>query len=995
MYSKSNTMERENRISRKITGFLCRIAICLLILFSFERMVIAQELKSEYSYRQYTTQDGLPENSIAKLHLDNKGFIWVGTVRGFAQFDGFGFKKYLVEQGYNIYHIDETREGKIRAFAGKDAYIVENDSLRYVHYSDSLEIYGRNCISLPNNYYIFKKLFESSFEPTYLMETMNDTSMTVKFHSPYMNYLSHNTAFLDTVNNYFYFSGGYRSQVWTRIYDINTKEEIAYNDSIQMIYFFKHSHLGLLGIGFKGIYQINKTEIEMLFPFQFNLLGFKAAELSNGDLMIKDYQHIWRFRNMKMELLYENNAASLWDMISDNDDNLWLATDAGLVNYYRFDFKNHTIPGHAIREITQDNEGNYWFAGVNKDIFRLTGNNLEKMTYQERENINFRNPLKLFSYKGKVYFLFVGGIMIWDKKRQFHWANVPEWNYYTSIISFDDYLLVCHSDALFQLDLEGNVIKELSYEQLKQSSLFGLGIDKRGRWVAGGMFGLSIIDDDSVKLIANNNTQYSYFICSDKEKNLWIGSQNHLNLFQGDSIITVHSFKDDYITGLLSVNDNCLIISTLTGLYIFETNKYLTSKEKQLLFYNQNNGMSEIGIRPDKMILDKDGVVWMTTINDIISFDPQSLLRNIPSPNMIIQKAEVSVDNVKWDITDNLEMNNLSYKHKNIRFSFIGLNYSAVDNVRYHYRLAGFQNEWSVPVNNREITFNNLSPGDYIFEIYADAGTDESRSETQAFSFSIKPAFWQTAWFLGACILLLIIFSASVTIYILRRKNIVIMEKLRAEKELNELRINSIRLKAIPHFNANILSAIAYYIANRTKEEVTHILNIYSDFTYQTLSEVDKASRPLCDELAYVKMYLELEKIRFRDKFDFRIEFGNEVDENVELPNMILHTYCENAVKHGLIPRKSGGLLIIHVTQHEQIVCVNVEDNGIGRAAAAQNTSTRSSKQGLSILNRQIEIYNKFNRTKINQQVEDLFNDNVVCGTRFTVEVPVNFNYIN
>ena len=48
--------------------------------------------------------------------------------------------------------------------------------------------------------------------------------------------------------------------------------------------------------------------IEMLLPFQFTLMGFKAAELSNGDLMIKDYKRIWQFRNMKMELLYENNA---------------------------------------------------------------------------------------------------------------------------------------------------------------------------------------------------------------------------------------------------------------------------------------------------------------------------------------------------------------------------------------------------------------------------------------------------------------------------------------------------------------------------------------------------------------------------------------------------------------------------------------------------------------------------------------------------------------
>ena len=284
----------------------------------------------------------------------------------------------------------------------------------------------------------------------------------------------------------------------------------------------------------------------------------------------------------------------------------------------------------------------------------------------------------------------------------------------------------------------------------------------------------------------------------------------------------------------------------------------------------------------------------------------------------------------------------------------------------------------------------NLPPGNYTFEIYADAGTDESRCETQSFAFSIKPAFWQTAWFIVACIAFLMLASAGVALYIQRRKNKILLEKLRAEKELNELRISGIRLKAIPHFNANVLAAIEYYIANRTKEEAMRILGIYSDFTYKTLSEVDKAARPLDEELAYVKMYLDLEKIRFLDKFNFRIDVEKGVDKSVQLPNMILHTYCENAVKHGLMPLKSGGLLTIHVSQHEQIVCVSVEDNGVGRAYAAQNPHLHSSKQGLSILSRQIEIYNRFNREKINQQIDDLEK-----GTRFTVEVPLDYTYIN
>jgi LytS/YehU family sensor histidine kinase len=120
------------------------------------------------------------------------------------------------------------------------------------------------------------------------------------------------------------------------------------------------------------------------------------------------------------------------------------------------------------------------------------------------------------------------------------------------------------------------------------------------------------------------------------------------------------------------------------------------------------------------------------------------------------------------------------------------------------------------------------------------------------------------------------------------------------------------------------------------------------------------------------------------------------VDKSVQLPNMILHTYCENAVKHGLMPLKSGGRLAIRVSQRDRRVCVSVEDNGVGRAYADRNPDLHSSKQGLSILNRQIEIYNRFNREKIIQRIDDLTGENSrPAGARFTVEVPVNFVFSN
>jgi hypothetical protein len=340
------------------------------------------------------------------------------------------------------------------------------------------------------------------------------------------------------------------------------------------------------------------------------------------------------------------------------------------------------------------------------------------------------------------------------------------------------------------------------------------------------------------------------------------------------------------------------------------------------------------GIEPQfgETFLDKEDKIWLLTSDNIVNFDPQKLIRQIAAPNMIVQNFAVSKDNIKWESVAGFVNTKYSYKYKNFKFSVIGLSYSATENVRYHYRLLGFQNEFSEPTKQREVTFNNLNPGDYVFEIYADAGTDETKSEVRTFAFSIKPAFWQTTWFITICIAYLMLASAGLALYVQRRKNRALLERLETERELNDLRLRSVRLRAIPHFNFNVMGAIEYYFINRPKKDAMRLLNIYSNFTYETLRRVENASNTLGEELEYIRMYLELEKIRYVDKFDFRIDVPDDVELDVRLPNMLLHTYCENAIKHGLSPKMNNGgnLLLINIVQSNGKVNVCVEDNGVG-----------------------------------------------------------------
>jgi hypothetical protein len=394
------------------------------------------------------------------------------------------------------------------------------------------------------------------------------------------------------------------------------------------------------------------------------------------------------------------------------------------------------------------------------------------------------------------------------------------------------------------------------------------------------------------------------------------------------------------------------------------------------------------------MTKDFDGNVWLATQSpNVLKFNARKLFSRKNSPRLLIEKVESSKNNVDWQQVNDFEK--LNYRNKNLKIGFVGLCFSNPNAVRYRYRLLGYQDEWSEAITENELIFTNLPNGNYEFQLIADCGSADTQTQIVSWHFSLRPAFWQTTWFLIICIALLMAASAGLALCIQRRKNRALLERLETERELNDLRIRSIRLRAIPHFNFNVMATIEYYIANRPKEDAMRVLNIYSNFTYETLRRVENASNTLGEELEYIRMYLELEKIRYGGQFDFRIELPDSLDLSISIPNMLLHTYCENAIKHGLSPKMNNGdnWLLINIIQQEDKVKISVEDNGVGRQYAQEHPNIRSTKHGLNILNRQIEIYNRFNEQKIIQSVKDLEKNGNAAGTRFSVEVPIFFNY--
>ena len=178
-------------------------------------------MKSEYSHRRYTIHDGLPNLLLETIFQDDNGFLWIGTYKGFARFDGISFTPFMVETNVNILHLENDADGGVKAFSYQDIIAADkNDSIRIINIApEELYINSYNSRDLPEGYMIFEN--ESCTEK-YLMLVQNDT-ITEILHCPELNQIIDSKPFLDLSNNVFYLP----SHAGLNIYDMTTKKTIV------------------------------------------------------------------------------------------------------------------------------------------------------------------------------------------------------------------------------------------------------------------------------------------------------------------------------------------------------------------------------------------------------------------------------------------------------------------------------------------------------------------------------------------------------------------------------------------------------------------------------------------------------------------------------------------------------------------------------------------------------------------------------------------------
>jgi len=210
-----------------------------------------------------------------------------------------------------------------------------------------------------------------------------------------------------------------------------------------------------------------------------------------------------------------------------------------------------------------------------------------------------------------------------------------------------------------------------------------------------------------------------------------------------------------------------------------------------------------------------------------------------------------------------------------------------------------------------------------------------------------------------------------------------IEQKIEAEKQLIELQLKSIKSQLDPHFTLNLISSIGDLFDKKDSKTASYVFGKYSTILRQLIINSDQFTVSLSDELEFVENYLTLEKFRFDKKFDFEI-VANNIDETIKVPKMLIHSFVENAIKHGIKYLEKEGKIDVIVKLHNSICYVIIKDNGIGRKKSKQMTKFSTGK-GLSIIDQIVESYNKLKKTNISYIIKDLKEG---IGTQVIISIP-------
>jgi hypothetical protein len=459
-------------------------------------------------------------------------------------------------------------------------------------------------------------------------------------------------------------------------------------------------------------------------------------------------------------------------------------------------------------------------------------------------------------------------------------------------------------------------------------------------------------------------------------------------IFQKKAINVTQGLSNNSINALSWSNDSSLLVSTGAGL-----DKIIFRAGGDSFVIRNINGYYNIINSVYNLKEDSAGKFLLATEAGFYSIPDVNTEQGSPGQLPVVISAirllsfPDSIINIKAPVE-------LGYNNSDLSVSFSSPSFRNEKNTRYTYMLRGdHDSKWSPPAAAIPVTYSNLPPGHYTFLVKPVSLYGDSGSPAASFEFIVVPAIWQRTSFYVFIFVLL----AIIVFFIIRRRIRVIRRESMFKTKIAETEMMALRAQMNPHFIFNCMNIIDGLITSNRNTEAQDFLQKFSRVIRLVLENSQHQLVTLQQDLQALKLYTELEAIRFNHHFDYVFEVDEDLTEgNYTIPPLLLQPYVENAIVHGLRNREApGGKLSVSIKKIPAGILAVVEDNGIGRkrsAALKQDNEKPHQQIGMRVTGKRIELLKQVNpgRLEINIENANPLNES---GTRVSIVLPQDIKF--
>jgi len=948
--------------------------------------------QTPYYYR-ISEENGLPSSEVYQIIQDDFGYIWIGCDAGLYRYDGIRFKSYNSKRqnskSISGLKIDKDKNLWCQNFSGQ-IFRVSADSLTLViDVSDKIASYAQYTVDKEHNVWIanVKTVEQYNFngkkiQSLFKLNTQKDTIIwqEVEVNANGDVYLSSQKNGIAVIR---------KKQSNYNIALLDTSLTVPLRTALEQ---YGKGLVALSETNIKREYIIslvvdnNLVEKSRFYPFKTDGLIYKIYRdnlnrhwlcTSSGIVKLNnefklDSESKFFFNNDKISGVYQDREGNLW--VSSLQNGIFVIPNYEL---NLFDEQSSNISDHNITALLKTNQNELLVGTYTGSVYKLNLTNSFEL-FPKQTDVAYRTVKKISESDGGIY-VSHGPLSFYNSNketvfnaynfRDFCWLG--DTLFYVSSSAFGFYPKV-HSIPNDELGKNSIVVhnrgcKAIAIDE-KNNTIYFASID-----------GLFKYKDGIVKEIKLNNKPVFANKLSFYNNQLWVGTVNEgLYILQEDKI--KKHFHEGYVlhgNGVKSfkIINEYVYVSTEEGLTRIN---YNTDKSD---FFDYTDGIVSKEINAIEYF---NGHIFLATNKGLFKL-PKNNIKNSVYPN--IQLTGVFVNDSLVIPKNNIL--NLNYDQNNIDIEFNTACLKARGSFKYKYRILGLDANWHYNNGVNNHLKYALPSGEFTFEIRAVNEDGLESLNTLIIKVLIKSPFWQRWWFY----LLSVLLGAGIVAVLFMVRIQFIKRRAELRNKVTASQLTALKSQMNPHFLFNTLNSLQDLILKHDIKNSNYYLNKFSILMREILDMSGKDEVILSREVKLLETYLELEKLRFGDEFEFVIHIDSEIDvDHLQLPPMIIQPFIENALKHGLLHKKGDKKLKVTFTINDNCLMCEIMDNGVGRKRS-EEIKARSSRTHQSFAtdatDKRMDLLNSYNDKKYSFKIIDLYEDEKSVGTKVLISIPI------